>query len=145
MRTALITPCPGWSVCRRRSLERGITNPRTAGWRNGSPNEWKKYAGSKRRRGESPNLDYEVRRLHSWGEFLDVITDSPYSDWAFRGSRHENWPLESAISRYLRTFRVDPRRWPAQEERILRIFKRKAHHFLDDAPPPDDDFEWMAP
>ena len=73
-----------------------------------------------------------------------MITDSPYSDWAFRGSRNEKLPLVSALSRYLQTFRVDPKVWAAQEERILRIFKRKAHHFLSDAPPNDDDFEWMA-
>jgi hypothetical protein len=73
-----------------------------------------------------------------------MITDSPYSDWAFRGSRHADWPLLSSLSRYLQTFRVDPPVWAAQEERILRIFKRKAHHFLTDAPALDDDFEWMA-
>ena len=82
--------------------------------------------------------------MESWSEFLDVITDSPYSDWAFRGSRHESHPLFSALSRYLQTFRVDPAVWADQEERILRIFKRKAHHFLDDAPAADDDFEWLA-
>jgi hypothetical protein len=87
---------------------------------------------------------YEVRRLESWSEFLEVITDSRYSDWAFRGHRNEHWPLASALSRYLRTFRVDPPVWAAQEERILRIFKRKAHHFLDTSPMPDDDFEWLA-
>jgi hypothetical protein len=41
-------------------------------------------------------------------------------------------------------FRVDPRAWPHQEERILRIFKRKAGHFLDHIPEPDDDFQWLA-
>jgi len=87
---------------------------------------------------------YEVRRLKSWGEFLEVITDSPYSDWAFRGARDEDRPLLSALSRYLISFRIDPKVWAEQEERILRIFKRKAHHFLDDAPAVDDDFEWMA-
>jgi hypothetical protein len=87
---------------------------------------------------------YDVRRVESWQEFLDVITDSPYSDWAFRGSRDESWPLHSALSRYLQDFRVDRKVWADQEERILRIFKRKAHHFIDDAPSSDDDFEWMA-
>ena len=87
---------------------------------------------------------YEVRRLESWGEFLDVITDSRYSDWAFRGHPKEQWPLLSALSRYLMNFRVDPPVWAAQEERILRIFKRKGHHFLSGRPLPDDDFEWLA-
>ena len=55
---------------------------------------------------------YEVRRLESWGEFLDVITDSRYSDWAFRGHPNEQWPLLSALSRYLMNFRVEMMRNP---------------------------------
>ena len=39
---------------------------------------------------------------------------------------------------------VNPRAWPDQEARILRIFKRKAIHFLDIVPDRDDDFEWLA-
>jgi hypothetical protein len=42
------------------------------------------------------------------------------------------------------SFHVDPRAWQRQEERILRIFKRKAIHFLDFVPDRDDDFEWLA-
>src|SRR5438128_12166010 len=42
------------------------------------------------------------------------------------------------------SFRVDPRGLPEQEERILRIFKRKAIHFLDVVPDREDDFEWLA-
>jgi hypothetical protein len=41
-------------------------------------------------------------------------------------------------------FGIDRRAWQAQEERILRVFKRKAIHFLDHVPDPDDDFEWLA-
>jgi hypothetical protein len=87
---------------------------------------------------------YDVWRLESWGEFLEIITGSPYADWAFRGHRDEKWPLLSALSRYLRNFRVNPEVWAAQEERILRIFKRKAHHFMNVSPGPDDEFEWLA-
>ena len=35
--------------------------------------------------------------------------------------------LFSSLSRYLRDFGVAREAWPLQEERILRIFKRKAH------------------
>jgi FRG domain-containing protein len=42
------------------------------------------------------------------------------------------------------SFRIDPRAWREQEERILRIFKRKAIHFLDIVPDLEDDFEWLA-
>lgn len=94
-----------------------------------------------RRRGGPP---YELIRLHSWEDFLKVISEPPYSDWAFRGHSDERWPLSSKLSRYFENFRVDRRRWPEQEERILRIFRRKAHLFLNQPPDPDDEFQWLA-
>ncbi len=87
---------------------------------------------------------YKKLRLESWDDFLRLITSPPYSNWAFRGERDERWPLYSSLSRYLQNFRVDPRAWPDQEDRILRIFKRKAHQFLDKPPDPADDFQWAA-
>jgi len=87
---------------------------------------------------------YRVIRLRSWEQYLSIISDSPYQNWAFRGQRDASAPLFSALSRYLMTFRVDPRAWPHQEERILRIFKRKAIHFLDHVPERADDFQWLA-
>ncbi len=87
---------------------------------------------------------YEVVRIESWGKYVSVITDSPYQNWAFRGQRDASLPLFSALSRYFMSFHVDPRAWREQEERILRIFKRKAVHFIESVPPHDDDFEWLA-
>ena len=87
---------------------------------------------------------YNVIRLQSWEEYLSIISDSPYQNWAFRGQRDASAPLFSALSRYFMTFRIDPRAWRDQEERILRVFKRKAIHFLDHVPDRDDDFEWLA-
>jgi hypothetical protein len=87
---------------------------------------------------------YRVFRLESWEAFLQLITKPPYSNWAFRGERDERWPLYSSLSRYLQNFGVARDAWPEQEGRILRIFKRKAHQFLDKPPGPDDDFQWMA-
>jgi hypothetical protein len=52
--------------------------------------------------------------------------------------------MYSGLSRYLYDLRVDPKLWVDQEERILRIFKRKAHNFLARLPGQDDDFEWLA-
>jgi hypothetical protein len=87
---------------------------------------------------------YREYRLESWEAFLKIITDTPYSNWAFRGHSNGAWPLASAISRYFRSFHIDPRAWPQQEGRILRIFKRKAQQFLAQPPAPDDDFQWLA-
>src|SRR5581483_2688350 len=87
---------------------------------------------------------YRIFRLESWDQFLNLVTHPPYSNWAFRGEHDERWPLFSSLSRYLRAFGVHPQAWPEQEQRILRIFKRKAHQFLEQPPDPDDDFEWLA-
>ncbi len=87
---------------------------------------------------------YDVVRLKSWEEYLLMIGDSPYHNWAFRGQRDAKGPLFSALSRYLQTFKIDSRAWPEQEERILRIFKRKAIHLVDHVPERDDDFQWLA-
>jgi hypothetical protein len=73
-----------------------------------------------------------------------MISDSPYQNWAFRGQRDASAPLFSALSRHLMAFRVDARAWPDQEQRILRIFKRKAIHFLQHAPDRHDDFQWLS-
>ena len=87
---------------------------------------------------------YPVIRLTSWEQFLRTISESRYSNWAFRGQRKSAWPLESALSRYFREFSVQPDAWADQEDRILRIFKRKAHQYLNHPPPTDDDLEWLA-
>jgi hypothetical protein len=87
---------------------------------------------------------YEVIRVESWKEFLERITDSPFHNWAFRGQRDARAPLFSALSRYLIIYGIDRRAWSEQEERILRIFKRKAIHFLDHIPEFDDDLQWLA-
>jgi hypothetical protein len=87
---------------------------------------------------------YRVFRLKSWDDFLKLIVNPPYSQWAFRGERDERWPLYSSLSRYMQAFGVSPAAWTKQEARILRVFKRKAHQFLDKPPDPDDDFQWMA-
>src|SRR5215510_5972399 len=83
---------------------------------------------------KNENTSYDVVRIESWDEYLSMISDSPYQNWAFRGQRDASAPLFSVLSRYFMSFGVDPRAWPEQEERILRIFKRKAIHFLQHVP-----------
>src|SRR5262245_46911156 len=80
-------------------------------------------------RNKRKSTTYDVVRIDSWDEYLSIIGDSPYQSWAFRGQRDASAPLFSTLSRYLMAFHVDPRAWAEQEERILRIFKRKAIHF----------------
>jgi len=87
---------------------------------------------------------FPIFRLESWEAFLKLVIHPPYSNWAFRGERDERWPLYSSLSRYLQNFGVARAAWPEQEGRILRVFKRKAHQFLERPPDWDDDFQWLA-
>jgi FRG domain len=104
--------------------------------------------GMAAKRGKRSNGNKEasdqIRVLSTWEAFLDLITDSPYANWAFRGQCDAAWPLLSALSRYFVSFHVHPDAWQAQESRMLRIFKPKAHQFLSYTPDPDDDFQWLA-
>ena len=94
-------------------------------------------------KGSTPQ-PYSIIRLESWDAFLKVVTSTRYSNWAFRGECDESWPLYSALSRYFYNFGVHRDAWEEQEKRILRVFKRKAHVFLEQPPEPDDDLQWLA-
>lgn len=93
-----------------------------------------------RRRG----LLYEEYRVGSWEEFLELITDTPFANWAFRGQSNGSGPLFTSLARYFLNYRIHPSAWPDQEERVLRIFKRKAHQYLAQPPAAGDDFQWLA-
>src|SRR5262245_12694240 len=87
---------------------------------------------------------HSVLRAATWEKYLKIISTPPYANWAFRGERDERVPLYSSLSRYLQGFHVARSAWPEQEARIIRIFKRKAHQFLEQPPDSDDDFQWLA-
>lgn len=87
-----------------------------------------------------------VRRIlvRTWSAYLELIVRGAFAGWAFRGQADARWPLETSLARYLRTFAIDPRVWQRQEERALRIFKRKAHALVQHLPDAEGDFEWLA-
>jgi hypothetical protein len=87
---------------------------------------------------------YPERRIESWDQFRAEVAGPDYHSWAFRAQLNAGWPLMTSLSRYFFDFGVDRRAWAAQEERILRVFKRKAHLYLDRLPRDDADFEWLA-
>jgi hypothetical protein len=87
----------------------------------------------------------ETLRIHDWKVFVDLIErEKRFENWAFRGQADGRWPLHSNLYRHILLTGVHPRAWPEQEVRTLRIFKRKAHLYLDRTPPEDDDFQWLA-
>lgn len=85
-----------------------------------------------------------VVRVNSWRQFQDVAADPAYRGWAFRGQPNADLPLYTALARHLLYAGVHRDAWPGQEERILRVFHRKAHLFLDHIPPDDDSFQWLG-
>jgi hypothetical protein len=91
-------------------------------------------------------MKYKVREIaiRSWNEFRDIVESDKYNSWAFRGQRESDWSLDSALSRYFKDFKIHPNVWKTQEERILRIFRRKAYKFMPSIPEEDNYFEWLA-
>ncbi len=81
--------------------------------------------------------------IDDWSQFIDIVLGwTGFRNWAFRGQGDEAWKLRSSLSRHVESSDVCRDAWPLQEERIRRIFERKAHLFMDD--PPQDELEWLA-
>lgn len=81
--------------------------------------------------------------ISDWSRFVDIVGGWPgFRNWAFRGQADAGWALQSSLSRHIKLSGVCEAAWPLQEERIRRIFERKAHLFIDD--PPHDELEWLA-
>ena len=87
---------------------------------------------------------FPVIRVSSWDQYRDLVDGLQFRDWAFRGQSDTSWPLLSALSRHLRYAKIHRRAWPIQEARIMRIFRRKAHLFLEHVPDERDSFQWLA-
>lgn len=83
-------------------------------------------------------------RIDSWAQYRALIDAGTYRSWGFRGQPHADWGLWTALSRHFRYAGVHPAAWARQEERILRVFKRKAHLWVDPQPAEGNSFEWLA-
>lgn len=68
--------------------------------------------------------------VSSWREFTDISME--LDGWAFRGQQDARWLLQSSLSRYLSAFVKDQTAWHLQELRAIRIFRRKAHNYVQD-------------
>ncbi len=74
---------------------------------------------------------------------MDIVENwVGFRNWAFRGQASAEWPLVSSLSRHVKFSNINPATWPSQEQRIRRIFERKAHLYLDDLP--RDELEWLS-
>src|SRR5438132_2339064 len=88
------------------------------------------------------NKPYRVESVRSWDEYSEKVGELCHG-WGFRGHADSTWPLMSTLGRYLNAY-VKEKYWTVQEERIARIFQRKAHLFLTHIPERSDTFQWLA-
>jgi len=93
-------------------------------------------------------MNHQVRevQINSWKDFRDIVESEKFNNWAFRGQQNATWSLDSALARHLKNFKIHPEAWKTQEERIMRIFRRKAYTYnhLTNIPGEDCYFEWLA-
>lgn len=82
-------------------------------------------------------------QVSSWHDFLSLVESEELRGWAFRGQRDAEWCLESSLTRRLKQF-VPIDDWADREDRAIRVFKRKAHYFLNDTSALEDDFRCLA-
>jgi hypothetical protein len=82
--------------------------------------------------------------VSSWNELRDVLEQLARAGWAFRGQAEAKWPVESSLTRYLKSFAGSPNEWMWKEEKILHTFKRKAHLLLSRTPEDGETLEWLA-
>ena len=86
---------------------------------------------------------YSVEEFSSWDDFTRRMAGPTYKGWAFRGQADGVWPLMSTLGRYLNSY-IDEQYRVDQEDRINRLFQRKAHLFLTHIPDTKDIFQWLA-
>lgn len=82
--------------------------------------------------------------ITDWNEYKNLVSSPKMQSWIFRGQSDASWPVLSSISRHFENFNLNKKAWPHLEERLLRIFKRKAHHYLDYIPKDHEAFEWLS-
>jgi len=84
----------------------------------------------------------QVATIESWDEFDALVRD--LDGWAFRGQEKAAWKLFSLLSRYLQDFVPDRTVWETREARAIRIFRRKAHNYINDPHTLESDLRCLA-
>ena len=86
---------------------------------------------------------YETKPCDDWDDFLRKVGALPRSVF-YRGQSDDEQPLNSSFDRAVEVSQPLVRdRW-LYETALLREFRRRAHHYVPDAPAHDDLLEWLA-
>jgi len=84
--------------------------------------------------------------LNSWDDALllfDQITRK-VPIWAFRGQSDQSWELSTKFEREAKKYQCDSYFFKNREMTILRDFQRKAHHYVQNLPAPENYIEWLS-
>ncbi len=84
--------------------------------------------------------------IDSWEDALSlfdkIIRKVPI--WAFRGQSDWRWGLSTKFEREAKKYQCDSYFFKNREKTILQEFQRKAHQYLQNLPPPENDIEWLS-
>src|SRR5208337_4199976 len=76
------------------------------------------------------------------GFFSGLSKSAP--GWIFRGHADSTWVLNTSLQRTAANYEITPRALPHAEWSMLTMFKRRAHHYLQQPPKEEDDIEWLS-
>src|SRR4030043_1794534 len=91
------------------------------------------------------NMFYRIT-VDSWNDVLLLFDQIPHksSNWAFRGQSDERWNLSTKFEREANKYQCDSYWFKNREKTIIQEFQRKAHQYLQNLPPPENDIAWLS-
>lgn len=81
--------------------------------------------------------------IENWAQFCR-LSQTQFAGWAFRGQADAEWTVKCTLTRRLESGKVHKSMWPYLEARSIRLFKKKAHSYLNKTPKDSDTFQWLS-
>jgi hypothetical protein len=82
--------------------------------------------------------------LLKWYQFLSKTPGGQGKGWIFRGEKSVKFDLTTSLERAAKISGHNLKMVPALENKLLREFKRRLHHYTNDLPEKNDRLEWLA-
>jgi hypothetical protein len=89
---------------------------------------------------------FTEKTVSTWRELYGQLETylKPPAHWVFRGQSNVGWKLQTQIERVRKPFRVNQRKLPDYEWKLVREFRRRAHIYHPSPPQKDDHLDWLA-
>ncbi len=88
--------------------------------------------------------NYAIIKPSSWDSVKRIGTH--LDTFIFRGQSNVDWPLETSLLRAIEKNHHNHKK-PARsrhEQQVIRVFKARAHNYLQSPPVQNEDIEWMS-